>query len=145
VLRATEHERLTLLPCGQRHPDGPELLAGPAMEALLQSVRGSFDVVLIDSAPLGAGVDPFALGLLAGNLVLVMRSGVTDRRLAEAKLTILDNLPVRLTGAVLNDVRAQGMYRYYSYLDGYAPPVSAAAAHLPPPPRASGISAWAAR
>ena len=28
-------------------------------------------------------------------------------------------LPVRVLGAVLNDIQADGVYRYYSYLYGY--------------------------
>jgi hypothetical protein len=42
--------------------------------------------------------------------------------MAEAKLKILDRLPVRVIGAVLNDVRAEGAYQYYSYLSGYGMP-----------------------
>ena len=51
--------------------------------------------------PLGAGIDPFVLGTLTGNMILVMRSGATERDLAEAKLQIVDQLPIRLIGAVL--------------------------------------------
>jgi hypothetical protein len=29
-------------------------------------------------------------------------------------------MPVEIVGAVLNDYRAEGAYRYYSYLDEYA-------------------------
>ena len=55
----------------------------------------------------------------AGTMMLVLRTGQTDRKLAQAKLTTLDRLPVRLIGAVVNDVQAEGMYKYYAYLDGY--------------------------
>jgi hypothetical protein len=38
----------------------------------------------------------------------------------QAKLQVLDHLPIRQLGAVLNDVRLGGVYRYYSYyLEGY--------------------------
>ena len=33
--------------------------------------------------------------------------------------TLIDRLPIHIVGAVLNDVRATGAYRYYSYLYGY--------------------------
>ena len=42
-----------------------------------------------------------------------------EAMLAQAKLATLDRLPVRLIGAVVNDVQAEGMYKYYAYLDGY--------------------------
>jgi len=52
-------------------------------------------------------------------MALVLRTGRTDRKLAHNKLETLDRMPIRVVGAVLNDVRANGMYKYYSYLDGY--------------------------
>jgi Mrp family chromosome partitioning ATPase len=65
-------------------------------------------------------VDAFALGTMTGALVLVLRAGVSNREMAEAKLSVLDRLPVRVLGAVLNDARLDGDYRYYSYyLAGY--------------------------
>ncbi|HEX4627253.1 MAG TPA: hypothetical protein VH137_00565, partial [Gemmatimonadales bacterium] len=57
---------------------------------------------------------------LTGALVLVLRTGYSLRDVAAAKLEVLQRLPVRLLGAVLNDVPAGGAYRYYSYyLPGY--------------------------
>jgi Mrp family chromosome partitioning ATPase len=53
-------------------------------------------------------------------MLLVLRAGVTDRQLAEAKLDVLDRLPVRVLGTVVNDVRPGADYQYYSYyLAGY--------------------------
>src|SRR2546426_8109840 len=44
----------------------------------------------------------------------------SHRDMAAAKLEMLHRLPVRLLGAVLNDVPAEAGYRYYSYyLPGY--------------------------
>ena len=90
------------------------------MVELLERVRTQYRVVLVDSPPLGSGVDPYTLGTLTGNMLLVLRTGTTNLALARTKLTVLDHLPIRLLGVVLNDVRPGGMYRYYSYLSGYA-------------------------
>src|SRR5205823_5704766 len=50
----------------------------------------------------------------------VLRTGFSDREQAEAKLDVLARLPIRVLGAVLNDVRLGGEYRYYSYyMAGY--------------------------
>ena len=61
----------------------------------------------------GAGIDPFALGTLTGKLMLVLRTGITDREMAGAKLSVLNKLPIKVVGAVLNDVRADGALGYY--------------------------------
>jgi capsular exopolysaccharide synthesis family protein len=120
IIQKTDFPQLSFIGCGQRTPNGPELLSSPAMAQLITSLRARFDVILVDSAPMAAGVDPYVLGTLTGNLLLVMRTGVTDRELAQAKIDLLDRLPVRVLGAVLNDVEAGGAYRYYAYyLAGY--------------------------
>jgi Mrp family chromosome partitioning ATPase len=50
-------------------------------------------------------VDQRVLGTASGSLVVVLRWGVTDRELTEAKLDALDRVPIRSLGAVLNDIR----------------------------------------
>ena len=119
VLRPATHGNLTLLPCGARRRRGPELLSSQAMNALMTALRTRFDAIIVDSPPLSAGIDPFALGSTTGNMVIVLRTGESDRKLAEAKLEVLGRLPVRVLGAVLNDITDTGAYRYYSYEYGY--------------------------
>jgi len=121
VLQTTSHPSLDFLASGTRRRDAPELIGSTAMTDFVTSLRSTYDVILLDSAPLGAGVDALALASLAGNLLMVLRLGRTDRVLAEAKLEILRRLPLRLLGAVLNDVRDESEYRAYAYyMDGYA-------------------------
>jgi len=120
VLRPTTHPNLMLLPCGTRRHSGPELLGSGMMAELVGGLKGRFNVVIVDSPPLGAGIDPFVLGTVTGNIMLVLRSGETDRQMAEAKIRLLDRLPVRVLGAVLNDIRTtESQYQYYSYVYGY--------------------------
>ncbi|HEU0078620.1 MAG TPA: hypothetical protein VFQ76_13260, partial [Longimicrobiaceae bacterium] len=108
-----------LIPSGSRLKTGPELIGSPAMASLLAEVKPRFQVVIVDSPPLGAGVDAYVLGTLTGSMVMVVRTGATDGALAGAKLDLLDRLPVRVLGAVLSAVPATGVYRSYSDLPGY--------------------------
>jgi polysaccharide biosynthesis transport protein len=120
VLRPTSQERLTLIPCGTRTKQSPELLASSRLAELITDLHQRYDVLVVDCPPLGAGVDAFVLGIAAQHVLMVLRSGRTDRKLAQAKLELLDRLPVAVVGAVLNDVPSGGQYRYYAYLPGYA-------------------------
>lgn len=119
VIRPSPVANLDVLPSGTRLTHAPDLLASSYMGDLLAYVRSRYDVVLVDSPPLGAGVDPLVLATATGNVMLVMRTGKTDRTIAEAKLAILDRLPVRVLGAVLNGIAGDTAYKYYSYLPGY--------------------------
>ncbi len=119
------HGALTLIASGTRRHRGPELLTSARLPALLNMVRSKFDVIIIDSAPLAAGVDAYALSVATRNLLLVMRTGHTDRRVAKAKLKLMERLPVRILGAVVNAVSSADVYAEYSYLYGYGPDADA--------------------
>ena len=113
VVRSTSTANLFLLPRGTRANRAPELLVSDRMNALIQIAQQEFDVVIIDSPPFVAGVDAYALAAATGNILVVLRQGMSDRKLASAKLAIVDRLPIRFLGAVINGVPAGGMYRYY--------------------------------
>jgi capsular exopolysaccharide synthesis family protein len=115
----TAHANLTLLPGGARKRRAPELLATPRLTQLLGRMCAEYDVVIVDSPPLGAGFDAFALATGTVNMALVMREGITDRKMAQAKMQVVDTLPVRVVGAVLNGVELKGTYEYYSYYRDY--------------------------
>ena len=123
ILQRSPHDRLTFIARGTRVPGGPELLASSAMAELMNHVKARFDAIIVDSPPLGAGIDPLALAVHTGSLLMVLRIGETDRKLAQAKLQTVYRLPIRVLGAVLNEVRAQGAYKYYAY--GYGDPATA--------------------
>jgi succinoglycan biosynthesis transport protein ExoP len=113
IVRSTASENLFLVPRGARRTRAPELLVSDKMGALMTAARRQFDVVIVDSPPLVAGMDAYALGAAAGSIILVMRPAVTDRKLAAAKLEVLDRLPIRILGTVINGVPDGGAYRYY--------------------------------
>ncbi len=115
------HGSLTLIASGTRKHRGPELLTSARLQALLNLVRSKFDVIIVDSAPLAAGVDAYALGVATRNMLLVMRTGHTERRVARAKMKLVERLPIRVLGAVVNAVSAADVYAEYSYLYGYGP------------------------
>lgn len=123
VLRPTGDKNLWVVPAGSRSQRVPELLDRDRIAALVKQLAAQFEVVLIDSAPLGAGVDTYAIATAASAMVLVVRHGVTNRTVADGKLDAMDRLPVRQLGAVLNAVpinSAFSQYDSYSYLNEYA-------------------------
>ena len=115
ALRSTPHERLQLLPSGTRGRRAPELLTSTVMHRTLLDLRGQFDAIVVDSSPLAAGVDPFALAATTGHVLLVLRAERSDLRLTRAKLELLGRLPTRVLGVAINDVKMQGEYRDYSF------------------------------
>lgn len=119
AVRATEHPNLSLVSCGARHPRSPELLTGVRLKQLVERLSDKFDVVIFDTPPLSAGIDGYAISAAARRVLMVLRMGQTERRLAAAKLATLDRLPVDIVGAVLNAVPQTAEFQYYSYAAGY--------------------------
>ena len=119
VIHSAPQTNLSVIPHGTKRERGPELLASEGMSHLVATLASGYEAIIIDSPPLGANIDPFALGSITGNMLLVLRTGETDRKVAEAKLKSLERFPIRLLGAVLNDFDLKGPYQQYSYLYGY--------------------------
>lgn len=113
------HPNLTLIPGGARRRKAPELLATPRLNQLINQMAAEYDVVIVDSPPLGAGFDAYALATATTNMALVVRAGVTDIRMAKARMAVVDTLPVRVMGAILNGIKLTGAYEYYSYYQEY--------------------------
>lgn len=119
VLQSTRHPSLSVIPHGSMLHNAPEFMVSSRMQDLLAELKGAFDVILVDSPPLGAASDPLILGTLTGSMLLVLRNGATDTDQAGAMLQNLRRYPIRVVGAVLNDVPSSGEYRYYGYSKGY--------------------------
>lgn len=115
AIKPTSHERLLLLPSGSRFQSAPELLTSSALERTIMDLRAQFDAVVVDSPPLAAGVDAYALSAMTGHAVLVLRAEKSDLRLARAKLELLGRLPTQILGVAINDVKTEGEYRDYSF------------------------------
>jgi tyrosine-protein kinase Etk/Wzc len=121
IIQATTTTNLSVLASGSRSRKAPEFLVSDRMSALIGELRHEFEVIIIDSAPFAAGMDAYALGAAAGAMLVVLRQGQTDRKLAAAKLEVLDRLPISLIGSVVNGISSGASYRYYSYDGDYAP------------------------
>lgn len=118
--RKTSHDNLYFVSCGRRNQRSPELLASIQLKKFVSHLSETFEVVIFDTPPLAAGIDGFAISAATGNILMVLRIGQTERRLASAKLAVLDRLPVEVLGAVLNGVSTTGEFQYYAYTAGYS-------------------------
>jgi capsular exopolysaccharide synthesis family protein len=119
VVRPSGHDKLSIVPCGTRQRSSPELLTSPRLRGMVEELRRSYDVVLFDTPPLAAGIDAYSIASASGRLLVVIRVGQTQRRLAWEKLRMFERLPVDIIGAVLNGIRFEGGYEYYGYIPSY--------------------------
>ena len=92
------------------------------MRELVGELKSQYDVILFDSPPVIAVTDAAVLGSILDGVVVVIRSGQTDREATIRANTLLQNVHAQIIGALLNDVdvrNAYGYYRYYYYYHYY--------------------------
>jgi polysaccharide biosynthesis transport protein len=119
IIHQTEHEKLSVIPSGNPRRRSPELLTSPVLTQLVANLRSRYDVVIFDTPPLAAGIDGYAIAAATGSLLVVLRIGQTEKRMAAAKLLLVDRLPINVIGTVLNAAPTYGEYEYYGYVSGY--------------------------
>ena len=93
-----------------------ELLGSPEFGAFVEELGRTYDVVVLDTAPLLAVVDTRELMRNADRMVLCVRRGKTKRDQAVAARAVLSRMPDRPAGLVVTGVRA----RDAAYYGGYA-------------------------
>jgi Mrp family chromosome partitioning ATPase len=75
--------------------------------------------VLFDSPPIIAVTDAAVLSSQLDGVILVIKSGQTDREAAFRAYTLLKNVKTRILGALLNGVHIESMYGSYYYYYHY--------------------------
>lgn len=102
TIKATVVENLFALPYGE-FPKRPATIAESSeMPKLLETLSQSFDLILIDTAPLSKSVDAVTLSQYAGGLLLTARPDHTRRDLLKQILLDLKDTNVEPLGLVIN-------------------------------------------
>jgi polysaccharide biosynthesis transport protein len=128
ILR-TDVPGLALLPSGPRQHNPAELLTSPRLKELLDTLRGDFDYILIDTPPLLTVSDPCVVVQRADAVLLVIRNSRNCRPRAQQARAVLDTMGAKILGIVLNRVGrrfgpgSHGSPLYQAALDRSTPQV----------------------
>jgi polysaccharide biosynthesis transport protein len=110
---------MAFLSAGRRVPNAAEFLASDAAKSLFDVLQSKYDYVIVDLAPLAAGVDVRATSGLIDSYVLVIEWGVTKIDAVQYALRHAPGVEANIVGAVLNKVNMAAMGRYDSYGANY--------------------------
>lgn len=110
-----ESGSLDFLASGTLPPNPAELISSGRTERLLEQLEGLYDTVIVDAPPLNLVTDAALLGTHADGVVVVARSGVTDRGAVAYALEQLAAVRAPVLGAVLNDIDVRKDRYYGSY------------------------------
>lgn len=121
VVQKTSIDRIWTIPSGPHPPNPAELLNSKRMRELMARAKDEFSVVLLDTPPVLAVIDPVIVSSIADSTVFVVRAGKTARRPLVRAIEEIRKSKADIIGVVFNEVRIgrQGMgtpfYHYYQY------------------------------
>ena len=109
------YENLYGISCGPVPPNPAELLLDSRMEEMFKWLKENFDVVLIDTAPVGMVSDAMTLGKFADTTLYIVRQGYTYKK----QISLIDEFyhgnRLPKISIIINDVKLKPGYGYYGY------------------------------
>jgi succinoglycan biosynthesis transport protein ExoP len=104
VIRATEEPNLSIITAGTVPPNPAELLGSGRMAVILDRLRNEAEIVVFDTAPVGAVTDAAILAAKADATLFVVQPLRTTERVVRRGRGALAKVNARVIGAVLNNV-----------------------------------------
>ena len=129
IINSTNVPNLYLTLAGPLSPNPAELMSGPLIDELISKCRKIFDMIIIDTPPLGAVIDAAILAPKCDGVVIVTEANSTSARVAIGVKKQLEMTGCKILGCVLNKVPSTGTsyryrYRYYGEYEYKADPES---------------------
>ena len=104
VIVASGIKNLDVLPAGDIPPNPSELLASSRMEALLEELRGKYDLIVLDTPPINMVTDAVVLAPQTDGVLFVVRANRSERGAVIHAVEQLEYVKIKILGFVLNGV-----------------------------------------
>jgi tyrosine-protein kinase Etk/Wzc len=115
VVPVEGYENLYLIPCGPVPPNPAELLLDPNVPELINWLRNHFDVVFLDSAPVGMVSDALTLSKYCDCTLYLVRQGHTFKK----QIGLIDEFyrenKLPRVSVIINDIKIKPGFGYYGY------------------------------
>lgn len=120
IIRPTSYANLDILPGGPIPPNPNELLLNPALDELFTNLRAQYDIIVVDSAPVGLVSDTLLINRVVDINLFVTRARYTSASHIKAANAMALNNKLKSLYMCINDVdmttRSYSYRRYgYSY------------------------------
>ena len=117
-IQSTEVENLYVIPAGNVPPNQSELLVSAQMIGLLDALKSSCDMIIIDGTPSELVTDSVILSRIADSTLIVTAHKITKKDALERVVKNIKNVGGNIAGVVINKVpisakRYDEKYYYY--------------------------------
>lgn len=100
-------------------PNPSELLLGKSIETMFAWLRANYDMVIVDSAPVGLVADSQTISKYSDACLYIIRQRYSYKNQLAFINDIANDNKLKNMGIVLNDVKVGGRYGYYGYTSTY--------------------------
>ena len=108
-------DNLFVLGCGPIPPNPSELLLDQRVEDMFVWLRQNFDMILVDTAPVGMVSDGMTLGKFADCTLYLVRQGHTFKKQVALIDEFYQDNKLPKVSIIINDVKMKPGYGYYGY------------------------------
>jgi non-specific protein-tyrosine kinase len=118
IVQKTIVANLNVITSGELPPNPSELLGSKRMQTILENLKESSDMIIIDSPPALAVTDSLVLVPFVDAVLLVIKPGFTKSKSALLIVEQFKRSNANLIGVVMNELdlgRSRYSYRYYHY------------------------------
>ncbi len=117
VQNIPELPNLDILPSGPVPPFPTEMIGSERMAQLLETCKGKYEHIVIDSPPILSVTDGIILARMADAVAVVMRHGGVSKHIVRRSRDLLLRAGAPVTGIILNavDLSSPDYYGYYGY------------------------------
>lgn len=103
IIKFHRESKMWMLPAGSKTQNPADLLGSDRMKSFITRCKESFDLVVIDTPPIGPVIDPIVVAQLTDKIVYVVRWAVTARELVQQSIQRLPGHK-KLAGVAFNHV-----------------------------------------
>lgn len=108
-------KNMDVIPAGEIPPNPTELLGSEEFKSMIESFSEEYEYIILDTSPVNHVTDAALLSELVDGIVLVVRSGKTQKEELNSAVNTLKLVGAKILGFVFNDAETSGKDLYGNY------------------------------
>jgi len=119
IIFDTKHPFMKIIPAGPIPPNPIEMLNDEKLAGLIDELKERFDVIVLDTTPIGFVADLFQVVNLVDAYMFIVRHNQTNKNGLKTALEEVENQQLKGVGIIVNAIRQKRRYGGYGYGYGY--------------------------
>ncbi len=118
IIYETNIDNLSVITIGTKSTNPAELLGSQKFESMMNKIREQYDIIIIDTPPLGSVIDAVLVAKFCDGAIIVIETDNVSHKMVQSVKKQLDRGGCKILGAILNKAETKGK-GYYGYQKGY--------------------------